>query len=281
MTKTARPEGEYVLGTDNTESARLGLQHRLWSAAAHLLWERAGVQPGQVVLDLGCGPGHATLDLAQIVGSSGRVIGIDESPGFLKQLHELAKARHLNNVDRVLGDVQRLDQVLAGAEGTIDAAYARWVFCFLKDPEAVVVGLKKLLKVGGKLAVQDYFNYVRAMTLAPRSPAFEAVIDAVGESWKARGGDSDIMGRLPGLLLKHGFRVEHLGVNQRIARPGTTLWHWPQSFWDSFLPRLCEMGFITAEQRRAFLAAWDAANHDPASYIVLPPVFDLIAVREE
>ncbi len=278
-TKAPRAHPEYVLGTDATESIRLGLQHRLWSSAAHLLWEHAGVQPGKVVLDLGCGPGHAALDLAQIVGPKGRIIGVDESPGFLKQLHELTKARQISNVDRVLGDVQQIDSVLQHERGSVDFAYARWVFCFLKDPEAVVSGLAKIIKPGGKVMVQDYFNYVRAMTLAPRNPAFEVVIQAVGESWKDRGGDSDIMGRLPTLFLSHGFTIEHLAVHQRIARPGTTLWHWPQSFWDSFVPRLCDMGFISLEQRKAFEAAWSQASNDPGAYIVLPPVFDLVVVK--
>jgi len=134
-------ESEYVLGTDSVESERLGLQHRLWSATAHDLWERANVQPGQTVLDLGCGPGHATLDLAQIVGSKGHVIGIDESASFLKQLADQAQARRLRNISRVLGDVQNLASTLSSERESIDLAYARWVFCFLSKPEEVVKGL--------------------------------------------------------------------------------------------------------------------------------------------
>ena len=88
---------EYVLGTDAIEAKRLGLQHRIWSAAAHHLWELAGVRPGITVMDLGCGPGHATFDLATIVGGAsperaaqGRVIALDESATFLHQLNETA-----------------------------------------------------------------------------------------------------------------------------------------------------------------------------------------------
>src|SRR2546421_1314466 len=99
--KQSAPD-DYVLGTGADESVRLGLQHRLWSAATHLLWERAGIQPGQTVLDLGCGPGHAALDLAQIVGPTGRVIAIDESASFLKQVHDQALARKQLHIDRIL-----------------------------------------------------------------------------------------------------------------------------------------------------------------------------------
>ncbi|GJQ28312.1 MAG: hypothetical protein HBSAPP03_01960 [Phycisphaerae bacterium] len=274
-----RATPEYVLGTGADEMARLGLQHRLWSAAAHNLWERARVQPGLTVLDLGCGPGHATLDLAQIVGPTGRVIAVDESASFLKQLHDQAVSRKHHNIERVLCDVHDLASALDDDAGMIDVAYARWVFCFLSRPEDVVKALARLVKPGGRVAVQDYFNYERCLTLAPRREAFSKVINAVGASWRARGGDTDIMGRLPGMFIKHGFRVEDLQVVQRLARPGDMMWHWPNSFWQTFLPRLVETGFITPEDRAAFERTWDEAGRDPGAFVQLPPVFELIVER--
>jgi len=278
-TGQSHPESEYVLGTGVDESTRLGLQHRLWSASTHNLWERAGVQPGQTVMDLGCGPGHAALDLAQIVGPTGRVIAIDESAAFLKQLHDQAVSRRYHNIERVLGDVQDLLAVLNDDAGLIDVAYARWVFCFLPRPQEVVKGLASLVKPGGRVAVQDYFNYERSLTLAPRREAFTKVISAVGASWRARGGDADIMGRLPGMFVEQGFRIVDLNVVQRIARPGSTLWHWPNSFWQTFIPKLVETGFLTAADRDAFHAAWDQASNDPAAFVQLPPVYELIVER--
>ncbi len=267
---------DYVLGTSIDESVRLGLQHRLWSAATHQLWERAKVQPGQTVLDLGCGPGHAAMDLAQIVGPSGRVIAVDESATFLKQLHDNAVSRRFHHVERVLGDVQDLLAVLGNEKEQVDVAYARWVFCFLNNAEGVIQGLSQLVRKGGRVAVQDYFNYERSLTLAPRCESFTKVIHAVAASWRACGGDTDVMGKLPGMFAKHGFEIEHLDVVQRIARPGTTLWHWPNSFWQTFVPRLVESGFITGEDMAAFNAAWEKASNDPASFVMLPPVFELI-----
>lgn len=270
---------DYVLGTDQDESVRLGLQHRLWSAATHRLWERAGFQPGQQVLDLGCGPGHATIDLAQIVGPEGRVVGIDESAAFLKQLNDQVIARRYRNVDRVLGDVQELEEAFPGEHSCFDGAYARWVFCFLPRPNDVIRGLARLMRPGGRVAIQDYFNYERSMTLAPRREAFTKVINAVAASWRARGGDTDIMSKLPGMFAQAGFRIDHLDIVQRIARPGTTLWHWPNSFWKTFVPRLVATGFITEQDRIAFDAAWAHAGTDPASFIQLPPVYELIVTR--
>lgn len=279
------PETEYVLGTNTEEAARLGLQHRLWSSAAHRLWERAGIRPGMNVLDVGCGPGHATMDLAQIVRGipsgphQGRVVAVDESGAFLKQLNDEAQSRRLTNIERVLGDVHEIGKLLAGREQTFDLAYARWVFCFLPRPEEVVKGLSLLVKPGGRVAIQDYFNY-EIMTLAPKSDAFSTIIRAVGKSWRDQGGDPDVMSRLPAMLRKHGFEVTHLALDGRVARPSTTIWHWPDSFWAVFVPRLEKMGYITTSQREAFFKVWAEASSNPDCFMQLPPVFDLVAEKK-
>jgi len=84
---------DYVLGTGDEEIARLGVQHRVWRARAIDAWRRAGIAAGQTVVDVGCGPGYASLDLAELVGSSGRVIAIDRSQRFLAALDAAATAR--------------------------------------------------------------------------------------------------------------------------------------------------------------------------------------------
>lgn len=270
---------EYVLGTGDQESDRLGLQNRLWSSSAHQLWERASLRPGMTVLDVGCGPGHATVDIAEIVGHAGHVIAIDESPLFLKHLHDRVVGRHLHNVERILGDAQQLEALLPHMAGTADMAYVRWVLCFVKDPDAVVRGVAKLLKPGGRFAIQDYFNY-ESMSLAPKQEAFTKVIQAVAASWRAPGGDPDIVARLPAMLRKHGLHLQDIRLNQRVAHPGSTIWAWPDSFWKSYLPRMVEMGSITPEEKQAFEAVWAKASVDPDCFMLLPPVFDLVAIKQ-
>ncbi|XVJ60195.1 MAG: methyltransferase domain-containing protein [Tepidisphaera sp.] len=293
---------EYVLGTGHDESARLGLQHRLWSWVTHRLWERAGVRPGMSVLDAGCGPGHTAMELAQIVGPQGRVVGLDESAAFLKELGEEAKARHFTHVARVLGDVQNLEHALPGREGTFDLAYLRWVLCFVSRPQDVIGGLAKVIKPGGRVVIQDYFNYEYSIKIAPREAVFERAIDAVATSWRSRGGDPDIVARLPGMLREAGFEVRWLDSVQRVARSpaafeternqngvcvgasggvggGDPMWHWPDTFFRTFLPKLVEPGFLTKQECEAAIGAWDRAAENPSAFVLLPTVFELIAVR--
>lgn len=269
---------EYVLGTGEQESDRLGLQHRLWAASAFNLWERAGLLPGMSVLDVGSGPGHATMDLAEIVGPRGRVVAVDESPLFLKHLHDKAVGRHITNVQRVLGDAAQLPALLPEFTDSFDLAYARWVLCFVPSPDAVVAGIAALLKKGGKVAIQDYFNY-EAMTLAPRSEPFARAVRAIGKSWRDRGGDPDIVARLPGMLRARGLEVVDIRINQRVARPGSSIWAWPDVFWNNFIPKLVQMGYLTEADAKAFEAAWSDASANPDAFMMLPPVYDVLAIK--
>ncbi len=269
---------EYVLGTDPVELDRLGVQHRLWGDAAHALWRRAGVQPGMRVLDVGCGPGYASIDLAQLVGHEGRVVGVDESEGFIGELNRRAGVLGLGQLGGRVGDVQSLGDLLGDEGDGFDAAFARWVLCFVPDPAAVIRGVVDRLKPGGRVVLLDYFNY-EAMTIAPREPILDEVVGIIAEAWRARGGDPDVMGRMPGVLLDAGLEIEHLGVHQRVARPGEAMWAWPTTFYASFLPRLVETGFLSAELHRAFAAMWERASADPSRFKALPPVWEMVAVK--
>src|SRR5438128_6389300 len=89
---------DYVLGTHDEELARLGLQHRVWLPVVLDCWQRAGVTVGKRVLDVGAGPGYATVDLAEIVGSTGEVIALERSQNFIRAMEQACRERSLANV---------------------------------------------------------------------------------------------------------------------------------------------------------------------------------------
>lgn len=270
---------EYVLGTDAVELERLGLQHRLWADAAHSLWRRAAFGPGDRLLDVGCGPGYASVDLAQLVGPTGAVVGVDESERFVAEANRRFDALGLDHADARAGDVQRLEEAFPGEHAaSFDGAYARWVLCFVSDPAAVVAGVAALLRPGARFVVQDYFNY-RTMTLAPREPRFDELVDAIHRSLTDRGGDPDVMGRMPAMLDDAGFDLAHLDVQQRIARPGDAMMGWPDTFWASVVPRLVSGGYLTQTQADDFRGLWSVVRDDPRRFVVPPPVYELVAVR--
>lgn len=268
-------EQEYLLGSQDVELARLGFQHRVWAECTFAQWERAGFGPGQTLLDLGCGPGFAAVDLASLVGTSGRVIAVDGSRRFVDHLVALSAALGMTQVETRLADVQELD---LPAE-SLDGAYARWLLCFVRDPEAVIAAVARALRPGAALAIMDYFNYL-AVTLAPRSEVFDRIVRAVFESWRGHDGDLDVMSRVPGLLMRAGLRVADVRPIARIARPGSALWEWPGSFFRGFVPKLVEEGFLAAGDQRAFEEEWQRRSQDPTTFLSTPPMLQVIGVKD-
>jgi ubiquinone/menaquinone biosynthesis C-methylase UbiE len=272
---TGEHANEYIFGTDDAELARLGLQHRLWSAQAFGCWERAGIGPGVTVLDVGAGPGFASLDIAQLVAPNGRVIAIDESERFLRYLDERARSLGIHNVETRAQDVQEIEV----PPSSIDVAYARWVLCFTPRPRDVVTRVAAALKPGGVFAVQDYINW-EALSLAPLSEAFLRVMPSVGKSWRDHGGDPQICGRLPAIMAACGLRVESIAPLQRLARSSDPLWQWPATFFANFIPRLVEQGLVSAEDWRAMERDWQERSRDQNAFFWAPSMVEIIARRE-
>lgn len=264
----------YVLGTDADELARLGLQHRLWSDAAHAAWRRAGIRAGQHALDVGCGPGYGAFDLAQLVTPTGSVVGVDESDGFIGFLDEQARLRQLPHLRGIVGDVHRLEP-LVQRDG-FDLAYLRWVLCFVPDPAAVVRGLAYAVKPGGHVVIHDYFNYA-SMTCAPRRESHDKVVAAAFKSWAMRGGDPDIAARLPRMLVDAGFAVQHIDVHVRIARGQDSMFMWPYVWWHTFAPKLVDKGLITPADRDRLFTDLEEIKASGTDFIQCPPVYEIIA----
>lgn len=264
-------QNEYFFGTSDAELIRLGLQHRLWSRETFDLWERGGVQPGVRVLDVGCGPGHATFDLAQLVTNSGRVIAVDESERFISYLTAQAQVRGVINVETRVCDVQSL-----GIEpASVDIAYARWLLCYPPRPEDVVKGVASALKAGGRFLVQDYIHW-QGMFLSPRGDAFDEVMRATDKAWRESDGDSTIGQRLPAMFEAFGLEVESMRPLQRIARTGEPLWQWPETFFANWVPSLVERGYLRAAVKDAFAAEWAERSRDPNAFIWTPAMVELI-----
>lgn len=239
---------------------------------------------GHHVIDLGCGPGYASFELAQLVGPGGRVVGVDESASFINYLNTQVIARSLKQLHGVVGDVQDLPGMRAtGAgeylrPGSFDLAYQRWVLCFVPKPDAMIAGAAELLKPGGRFVIHDYFNYA-SMTMAPRRASHDKAVAATVASWRERGGDPDIAGRLPRMLKAHGFTVTHLEVHQRLARPADTMFHWPDVWWRTYAPKLVQMGFLAQADCDQLLRDLDEVGQSTTDFVVPPPVFELVAVK--
>jgi ubiquinone/menaquinone biosynthesis C-methylase UbiE len=105
---------------------------------------------GQDLLDVGCGPGTITCDLAMRV-APGRTIGVDISSQVIATARQLQRERGPTQAVFEEGDVYNLPF----ADASFDVVYAHQVLQHLSDPVAALIEMRRVLRDGGLLAVRD------------------------------------------------------------------------------------------------------------------------------
>lgn len=267
-------EKEYILGTHDEEVVRLGLQHRVWRPRALDAWLRAGITVGQTVLDVGCGPGYAARDIAGIVGPLGHVHAFDLSSRFLAVLEAACREHRLTNITPYEVDLNESDLPPLAA----DAAWARWVFAFVKNPRALLGKVHRSLKPGGILVLHEYLDY-STWRLVPRSADFEEFVRVVMESWRAGGGEPDIGPDLALWLDAAGFKLTSLRPIIDIVPPSSFIWQWPKAFVRVNLQRLVDLGHLGRVRAAEIGKTFDEREQAPGTLMVTPAVLEILAVR--
>ncbi len=107
----------------------------------------AALQPGEHVLDVGCGAGFTSLDAAQKVGPSGHVLGVDISHPMLEAARELAAREHAGHLEFAFGDAQT-DYFTPPANVFI----SRFGVMFFENPVAAFANLRRSAASGARLA---------------------------------------------------------------------------------------------------------------------------------
>ena len=267
-------DGDYFIGTDDAEVHRLYRQHVVWRSRVTDAWRRAGFGRGDHVVDYGCRPGHAAIDLAAVVGVDGRVTALDRSVRFLARLEARQAALGLRQIVPLVAD---LDQSLL-PELTADGAWCRWVFCFLRRPRSLLAAIHERLRPGGTLVLHEYFDY-SAWRLTPRSPALEAFVEAVTRGWRADGGEPDIALDLLTWLPDEGFAIREVRPLIDIVGPNDPVWEWPDSFVEAGIHRLSGLGALSSDEAATMLREYREATAVPNVRMVTPGVLEIIATR--
>jgi ubiquinone/menaquinone biosynthesis C-methylase UbiE len=269
---TSLPEVDYLFGTHDEEVMRLGLQHRVWRPRASDAWRRAGFTVGQTLLDVGSGPGYASLDLAEIVGATGHIHALDRSARFLDILQHTATGRGLANVSTHLVDLDRdpLPNVQA------DGAWVRWVFAFLRNPRALLEQIANRLQPGATLVIHEYFDY-RTFRTVDRSSTHQKFVEAVMKAWRADGGEPDIALDLLGWIEELGLTIESTKTIVDVISPKDYAWHWPKSFIDIGLRRLVSIGELSEERAGNIRSEFASYESKPHARMVTPALLEIVA----
>ena len=269
-----RTEQDYVLGTHDAEIERLQLQHGVWRQHVRDCWQRAGLAPGMHVVDIGCGPGFASADLAEVVGEHGRVTGIERSERFIAYATRHCRMRGAENVNMVMADVMEEDLPVTDA----DAVWCRWLAIFVSDPALLVRKMAGMLKPGGKLIFHEYVHYETYQSVPP-SARIEEFIAHVMRSWRDFGGEPNVARYLPAHLAAAGCRVRETRPISFSAQPHQPVWQWPASFIDVNLQRLLDLGLVDVDWVAAVKDDMQRLEADPNALLITPMVLEIIAEK--
>lgn len=175
------PQSHYALGNTDAEHQRLIRQAAWLAPHTERLFREAGIGPGQRVLDLGSGVGDVALIAAQLVGSSGEVLGIERDPRSIARARARMAEEGLSQVRFTQSDVA---QIPGGQP--FDAVVGRYILMFLPDPVSLLRSLSRLIRPGGVFAFQEpcwksFFEQANRMPLwAAASSVFLEALDRAG-----------------------------------------------------------------------------------------------------
>jgi ubiquinone/menaquinone biosynthesis C-methylase UbiE len=161
---------EWQLGQEEAERYEQILVPVILGPAAKALVEWAGVQVGEIVLDVGCGTGSAARFAADRTGHSGRVTGIDINVGMI------AVAEKLAGVDNVAME-WRVESAyrLSMNRDTIDVVLCAQTLQFLKERQLALAEIRRVLKPGGRAALSVWSEL-------DESPYFQALVEAISKN---------------------------------------------------------------------------------------------------
>lgn len=268
-----KEQNAYILGTDQEELHRLGLQHQVWASEAQKGWKLAGFTAGQTVLDLGSGPGFCSKELGFVVGSSGKVIAIDRSEHFVNFIKSINTHYGLK-IDAIQADFS--DMILA--PNSIDGMYCRWAMAWVSNVADVLSKVKTALKPGGKMVLHEYYDWSTHQT-EPRKEGLAKAITACLKSFKEQEGEIDIGRQLPHILENIGMKITSVRLMSKLAQPDNLVWHWPKSFYYSYFPRLVEAGYLTDNELKAALQDFEALEQQKTSSLFCPILIEVIAEK--
>jgi len=238
-TRQERGKGDYVLATGDAAANRLRILHGIYGPGARSLLQRAGIKRGMRVADLGCGIGMVTQLLAELVGPTGEVVGVDLSAAQIEQARALLPS-HLSSIKFV--QASATDTRLA--RESFDLVYSRFLLIHLTNPELALHEMHQLLKRNGILVCEDGDLTSAGSEPQSKLQAFSKLFGALGPKW---GVDYTLGRRLFRMVLDADFSDADITFNQPVFAKGE-------------LKRLLELS--VAEAAPAFVAAGLITNEE-------------------
>ena len=220
------------------------------------------LKPTDTVLDIGCGPGSISIDLAGRVAS---LVGIDAAPEAIMRAEEDRLRRGIVNASFRNADVYDLPF----ADGTFTVVYGHQLLQHLAEPVAALAEARRVLASGGVIAVRDA-DY-GTMVHDPPEPALDRWLALYHEVARHNGGEPDSGRRLRGWVEQAGYRDIVATTSTWTYATPEAIEEWRQ-LWTSRLleARLgeaaVEYGMATREEVEEMAAGWDHWAGQPRAF---------------
>jgi ubiquinone/menaquinone biosynthesis C-methylase UbiE len=254
--------GEYTLATGKAAVRRLKILHRVYAPAGRRVLLQAGVAPGMEVADFGCGVGEVTRMLAEMVGPSGRVVGIDLSAAQLEQAREICKTDGVMNATFVEASAYSTGL----PRNSFDVAYCRFLLLHLTDPATALQEMRAVLKPGGLLVIEDGNLHSAGSTPPSSLRAFADLFEQLGP---IRSLNYALSENLYHLVRDAGFPEPSIEIHQpAIARGEGRLLQ--QLSVEEIGPACIDAGLLTDSKLKAVLADMERDTNDPDILVLMP-----------
>ena len=214
------------------------------------------IQPQHKILDLGCGPGTITADLAALV-PQGSVIGVDAVETILDQARSLAQSRGLTNLTFQTGDANNL----AFEDGQFDVVFCHQLLQHVKDPIGVLKEMKRVCKSSGGLVAAREADYA-SFCWKPNPPELDRWGELYREVAKSNGGEPNAGRYMPQWAREAGFESENSTVSWSswcFTGQGATDWalSWKdRSVHSDFAKGAVKQGFADEDELQTISNAW-------------------------
>jgi ubiquinone/menaquinone biosynthesis C-methylase UbiE len=234
------------------------------NSAAYLL---PLLREGQRLLDVGCGPGTITIDLARRV-APGRVLGIDRGAEVVDEASRAGAASGLDSLRFGLGDVYALGE----PDGSFDVAHAHQVLQHLTDPVGALTEIRRVLARGGILAVRD--SDYGAFAWAPADRRLDRWLRLYHEVCARNGAEADAGRYLLGWVQRAGFsEVTATSSTWTFADDDSRAW-WG-SLWaertvqSAFAEQALEYGLSDAAELESIADGWRRWAEQPDGVFIV------------
>lgn len=192
--------------------------HRFRTAENSARYLLPHLGPGMRVLDVGCGPGTLTADLAERIGN-GEMVAMDREASVLEEAASAFAERGITNVTVEVGDVYALNH----DDASFDVVHAHQVLQHLSDPVAALAEMRRVTKPDGLVAVRD--GDYAAMTWHPADPRLDQWADVYRAVARSNDAEPDAARHLLAWANAAGFsRVESSASAWCFADPETRRW---------------------------------------------------------